>query len=259
MANTFYETMNLLVPAFGNTRCLAQVFPLAPDNVLDFNGVTLDDIPFLPQSVTVDATSVPDGESAIFEVLQIGFRRFILGGSTATFNFPAIRNLRIKVTTTDSVSTVRCFFYNYPAFVDREGALQATLANSSVSVNSLPPVVVASTPPPFGIPQLSVIRELTGATGTGALITPTGSQSVEIYSINVSVNAQALVNTFLRIRANLNSILSIPVTVSNAPFATVLNFPVPIRLPMGQAVDINWGPNTTLTGGVGVSIFYNFV
>lgn len=251
-----FETMNLLVPAFGNTRCLQQNFPLAPANILDFNGVTIDDVPFYPQAVSIDATSLPDGESVLFEVLQIGFRRIILSGQTDTFNFPSIKNLKVRITTTDGVSTTRAFFYNYPAFVDRSGASAVELQNSSVSVSSTPG------PSPEQRTQLS--RIFTGATSSGTLISAGATETMKINSIIVSKAATSDVPTVFELYQTGNvaatgSLIMMPIGSDQSATAIEYIPQVPLILPIGDDLLFAFSAAATLTGNLCVTVDYELV
>lgn len=256
MSNVIYETMNLLVPAFGNTRCLQQNFPLAPANILDFNGLTIDDVPFYPQAVTIDATSLPDGESVTFEVLQIGYTRIVLAGQTETFNFPSIKNLKVRITTSDSISTTRAYFYNYPAFVDRSGAVPVQLSNSSVAVES--------TPGPSAEERLQLSRILTGVTASSTLITAGTTQTVKINSITVNVNASAAAATVLQIYQTgstpaTGSLMVVPIDTTHGAYSVVYTPSVPLILPLADDLLLAFSAATTLVGNVTIAIDYELV
>lgn len=256
MSNVIYETMNLLVPAFGNTRCLQQNFPLAPANILDFNGVTIDDVPFYPQAVTIDATSLPDGESVTFEVLQIGYTRIVLAGQTETFNFPSIKNLKVRITTSDSISTTRAYFYNYPAFVDRSGAVPVQLSNSSVAVDS--------TPGPSAEQRTQFSRIFTGATSSGTLITAGTTETIKINSITVSKAALADVPTVLQLyqtgnTASSASLVMMPIGTVENNDSFVYAPQVPLILPLADDLLFAFSAAATITGNVCVTVDYELV
>lgn len=182
MLNKSFETMNLLVPAFGNTRCLPQAFPLAPNNILDFNEVTLNDVPFIPQSVFVDATNVPTNQYVTFTVLQLNYKRVIKGGRSACFNFPAIKNMQVSVVPSDGVSTVNTFFYNYPAFNDQDGGSDVSITGS-IPISSIPALTATN--------RLTVSKIVSGAVTTSAvtLISTTSSQTIKIHSLSITKEA----------------------------------------------------------------------
>jgi hypothetical protein len=145
-----FETSNLMIPAFGATRCLPAVFPNTNGSTIDFNAVNIEDVPFRPQSVCIDASNVPTTESVTFTITQINFTKIIQGGNTVTFNFPAITNMIISVTPSDGISPVQAFFYNYPSFVDFQGIQQVELTGSGGGVQDVNIVSPDPLPVTFG-------------------------------------------------------------------------------------------------------------
>lgn len=118
--NPVYDLTNLMIPAFGAVRMITNSFNAVMGYVLDMNTITIDSVPFRPQSVTLDCSDVPDTETVIFKIEQINFQKKITGGNNVTFNFPSIPNMRFDVTPSDNTSEVRAFFYNFPSFPDEE-------------------------------------------------------------------------------------------------------------------------------------------
>jgi hypothetical protein len=118
--NVNYDVTNLMIPAFGQTNMVVNNFNLTNGYELDCNAVTIESIPFRPQSVTLDCSSVPDGETVTFTIKQINYVKIVDGGNTITFNFPAIANMIFEVIPSDNVSEIRGFFYNFPSFPDQE-------------------------------------------------------------------------------------------------------------------------------------------
>jgi hypothetical protein len=54
----------------------------------------------------------------MFEIPAIGFTRAVKGGTSPTFQFPALQDLVTSVTPSDGISTFNTFWYNYPALPD---------------------------------------------------------------------------------------------------------------------------------------------
>jgi len=116
--NVSYDLTNLMIPAFGAMRMVVNEFNTTNGYSLEANSVTIESIPFRPQSVCIDASDVPDTETVEFVIRQINWTKTIRGGNNVTFNFPSIPNMIFDVTPSDNASEVRAFFYNFPSFID---------------------------------------------------------------------------------------------------------------------------------------------
>ncbi|MGH8710371.1 MAG: hypothetical protein ACREVA_03520 [Burkholderiales bacterium] len=120
---TGYETNNLLVPAYGNTRTVKTIMPDGGPYSLQTRQVLFDLVPFIAQAVTVDSRAVVLAGAAIlqFKVSEILYIRNLTVGSQAivTFNFPSPKDAEYSFVTNDgSVFTgpIISFFYNFPSF-----------------------------------------------------------------------------------------------------------------------------------------------
>jgi hypothetical protein len=123
-----YDLTNLMIPAFGAMRMVVNDFNPTNGYSLEANSVTIESVPFRPQSVCIDASDVPTSETVTFEIKQIGWTKIIQGGNNVTFNFPSIPSMIFEVTPSDGTSEIRSFFYNFPSFIDN--------AIQSVSIES---------------------------------------------------------------------------------------------------------------------------
>ncbi|RWZ83181.1 MAG: hypothetical protein EO766_17840, partial [Hydrotalea sp. AMD] len=143
------------------------------------NEVVVNDVPFIPQSVSIDATSVPTTEYVTFTVLQLGYKRIVKGGKVSQFNFPSIKNMQISVVPSDGVSTVKTFFFNFPSFIDEQGSTDVTVGGS-INLNSLPPLTATN--------RLTVSKIVTGAVTNGAvaLISTSTTQTIKLHSLSIS-------------------------------------------------------------------------
>lgn len=138
-------TLNFLVPATGETNVTAITLPNSdigstdPYSIdwLSLNSFIQGQL-FIPQACTIIAVDVDPSVTIDFEIAAIGFKRTILGGTSPTFQFPALQNLVTSVTPSDGTSSFVTQWYNYPALPDA-GESVGTVSGSVV-VTSLPPV-----------------------------------------------------------------------------------------------------------------------
>lgn len=144
-----HEVTNLMIPAFGSMRLFVNAFNPVNGYELEANSVTVEQVPFRPQSVTIDATDVPSTESVTFSINQIGYTKIVKGGNTVTFNFPSITNMIFTVLPTDGTSEVRAFFYNFPSFVDFDGVQQVEVVSGGGGVQDVN--IVSPDPLPVSI------------------------------------------------------------------------------------------------------------
>lgn len=260
-SSTSQNVKNLLVPAFSKPRCLYLNFPQAPNNTIDFNQVTIDQVVFLPQAVVVDASAVPATEFVTFRVETIGFVRIIKGGLQETFNFPAVENLRISVNPSDGTSTVRCFFYDFPAFPDRSGSEFVQLLNSTVAITSTPgPTAtnrqtVNSVVENAAIPAVSI-----------NLATTSPTQTIILHSLRMIFNGFSSVNNRVSVFGTTagfpGSLLSIILPATSPTYTTqYVDFTpqVPLRLPQGDDLVWSFALISTLTGGLSVQADFEIV
>jgi hypothetical protein len=138
--NVSYDLTNLMIPAFGAMRMVVNEFNTVNGYSLEANSVTIESIPFRPQSVCIDASDVPAGETVTFTIRQINWTKIILGGNNITFNFPSIPNMIFDCTPSDGTSEVRAFFYNFPSFTDnaiQEVAITSGGVGADVNILSI--------------------------------------------------------------------------------------------------------------------------
>lgn len=119
------SVVNFQIPPGGLTDCMGILLPdtgsFPPDGyTIDWLSIAqiIPGPQFIPQACTIDASSLAAGASILFTVEQINFRKKILAGVTATFQFPALRNLRTNVLPSDGTSSFMTHWYNYPALPD---------------------------------------------------------------------------------------------------------------------------------------------
>ncbi len=252
-----FETMNLLVPAFGNTRCLPVTFPLPPNNILDMNEVVVNDVPFIPQSVSIDATSVPTTEYVTFTVLQLGYKRIVKGGKVSQFNFPSIKNMQISVVPSDGVSTVKTFFFNFPSFIDEQGSTDVTVGGS-INLNSLPPLTATN--------RLTVSKIVTGAVTNGAvaLISTSTTQTIKLHSLSISKECTTSAPIVCEVYETgstpaSGSILAIPISATNNFGNTKLEPATPKLLGLGNDLLYTFSAADTIVGNLIITADYEIV
>ena len=129
---------NLLVPAFGNTQVLTITLPGASGYTANLTGYNIDDTPFATQSVTVNASLVPSGETVLFRVPRLNWERIVVGGRIETFTVPGIADFECSAVPSDGISPVTLYLYNFPMFPDVGG-----LANAAQVVTVNNPVKAA--------------------------------------------------------------------------------------------------------------------
>jgi hypothetical protein len=253
MANEFQQdfTTNLLIPASGRTQTVTVQLPSASGYEVDMNQFIIDDTPFSPQAVTVDATSVPAGDTVLFELSRLGWRRIVQGGRVETFTVPAITNWKASVTPSDGISPVRLYLYNYPAFPDVSGAL-----NNSVTLNG--PVSLAS----LALIAASVTN--TAAPSTLTLVPASAGQSIELhmftaFTANAATAAgeNSLVASSAATKAQAYHVFRSGVAVLN--MMAVLPFSQPIRLPVGDSLQVLQEATFVGTGAVWYTATYRYI
>jgi hypothetical protein len=251
---------NLLVPAFGATRVLQLNFPLVPDNTFSFNTTTLEDTAFLPQSVTVDATSVPTNQSAVFRIPAINFIRTVPGGTTETFQFPSVDNLTVLCFATDAISVVRTFFYNYPSFNDQTGPKGVRVISGAIDVSTVPG------------PTANVRTQMRFAVDNSApplsqnLITTTTTETILIHQIEMNLcGFSAALNDFA-VRTSsgtaVNYLVDLAVPPASPNYITQVSrfVPnVPLRLPVGDDLVFIANVSSVYTGGLRILVDYQIV
>ena len=163
------STLNFLVPARGGTHVLSMSLPA--DNspfgyAISFKSLNLvtEGELFIPQAVTIDASALAAGVSVAFTIAAINYKRVVLAGQVRTFQFPALLDLECAVTPSDGASTVPCWFFDYPALPDADGAVAGS---SNVLVTQLP-----SAPLGQSVLWTPIAGGPIAAVGTTSLYTP---------------------------------------------------------------------------------------
>ncbi len=152
------NTTNLLVPAYGGTQAFQLMLPGASGYEVNFQTLQFDLVAFQPQSVTVDATSITSGY-VTFSIPLIGFTRYVPGGQSATFNFPAVSPLDVFITPSAGAGAINTIWYNYPSFPDYSGEAGGT--GQAVQVTNQPTVIVSGyLPPPAPIENTYAVGAL---------------------------------------------------------------------------------------------------
>lgn len=183
------STLNFLVPARGGTHVLSMALPV--DNspagyavsFKNLNLVTEGEL-FIPQAVTIDASALASGVSVLFTIAAINYKRVVLAGQVRTFQFPALLDLECAVTPSDGISSVPCWFFDYPALPDADGALAS---GSNVNVTSLP-----SAPQGQAVNWTGIAAGPITAAGTTSLYTPSSrfilhNLSMEAFNASLAV------------------------------------------------------------------------
>jgi hypothetical protein len=241
------DVKNYLVPAFGAIQCVPIVLPGASAlgaYGVDFRTILIDDQPFQPQGVTVDATNVPVGQTVTFTVTAINFNRVIAGGNSETFNFPAIITPQITITPSDLSSTVRAFFYNFPALPDATGTQAVSITGTS-GTQSVSVAEVSS----FGSEATTLPTSLT--TTAGVLVATSSSETIKLYSIDVICNnTSGLASTLVFVSdsiATAREYAACPINLTAATFAHHIVFNPPLLLALGADLLYDATVATTLT------------
>jgi hypothetical protein len=246
-SETLYQSRNFLVPAFGACYTYPLVLPGANGYAIDFNQVLIDSQPFYPQSVTLDCTDVPAGVNVEFRVAQINFTRIIRGGDTVTFMFPSIANLNISITPDDALSTVRAFFYNYPALTDFYGtqpvtgaeATSVTVLNTELPVNQL-----------SANDFLGVTVADTGALGGQTIIAAPGlGLALEIHALTLSYANETLTAPTI---FNVGNLASMALASAGSGQVSV-SFPRPVVLAVNTALSSAVSAASTQSVGAGIA------
>jgi hypothetical protein len=196
------------------------------------NQFIIDDSPFSPQAVTVDATSVPVGDTVLFELARLGWRRIVQGGRVETFTVPAITNWKASVTPSDGISPVRLYLYNYPAFPDVSGA-----ANNAVTLSG--PVAIA------GAALIGATVGNAAAASTYNLIAPSVGQQIELHALSFQgsdtatlVRTYAIVRSGAALLANAYALFIDSTAGALTVPSTSLSFPTPVLLPIGESLQV---------------------
>ncbi|WP_287101634.1 hypothetical protein [Hydrotalea sp. AMD] len=221
------------------------------------NEVVINDVPFIPQAVSVDATAVPDTGYVTFTVLQLGFTRIIKGGRFSQFNFPSIKNMQISVVPSDGVSLVKTFFYNYPAFIDEQGSSDVVL-NGSVNIGNLPALTATN--------RLTVSKIVTGAVTNGAvaLISTSTTQTIKLHSLSISKECTTSAPIVCEVYETgstpaSGSILAIPISATNNFGNTKLEPATPKLLGLGNDLLYTFSAADTIVGNLIITADYEIV
>lgn len=156
------NTANFLVPPQGQTNVLSLTLPGDGNFTqaqaagggyygVDFRSVgqIIEGQAFIPQAVTIDATSLSTGAFVTFTIPSIRMNWLIYAGQTRTFQFPALPDLQVTVTPSSGTPSINCAFFNYPALPDEQGGNVSTI-QGDVAVSSLPAVDIAQVPTGIG-------------------------------------------------------------------------------------------------------------
>ncbi len=138
-----FNLANLTAPATGTTHAVKFNVVLAAGQsvVIDLTGYVDQIGDFAAQAMTVDNSS---GATNITVSEQFfGWQRVIQAGSIQTFQYPAVPQQRIVVSSTGAVTPVLTL-YDWPAFPD--GFSQSGSGSSNVNVLTLPAVTQGTSP-----------------------------------------------------------------------------------------------------------------
>lgn len=125
-------TLNFLVPSTGQTNVTAIGLPNLDIGSTDGYSIDWRSLNsfmqgqlFIPQACTICAAGLSPSITIAFAIPSIGFSKTIVGGTSPTFQFPALQDLVTTVTPSDGASAFTTLWYNYPALPDQGGGAGA--------------------------------------------------------------------------------------------------------------------------------------
>jgi hypothetical protein len=151
------STYNFLVPAEGQTNVMAVTLPgsgnltTAPAAGGGYYGFDFSSFAsqqgqagFIPQAVTIDATSLSSGQFVTFSIPGLNGPSWIINaGQTRTFQFPSLSNLQVLIVPSSGAPSIPCAFYNYPALPDASGS-GVTGISGTVNIGTMPDVTIGT-------------------------------------------------------------------------------------------------------------------